>query len=99
MGKGFVWVAFVEKRGGRFGDWVYIYSSVVECFLASINPGVQPQYGEKVIRGIKQENLCEDTARRQLSTSLGEKPPEKPTPSVVALETPVSRDEESISVV
>lgn len=31
----------------------HIYSSVVECFLASINPGVQPQYGEKVVRGNK----------------------------------------------
>ena len=31
----------------------HIYSLVVEYFLASINPGVQPQYGKKVVRGNK----------------------------------------------
>lgn len=46
------------RKEGADLETGYIYISVVECFLASINPGVQPQYGEKVIRGIKQENLC-----------------------------------------
>lgn len=52
----FGWYMWREE-GSDLGTW-HIYSSVVECFLASINPGVQPQYGEKVIRGIKQKNLC-----------------------------------------
>lgn len=41
-----------RKEGADLGT-EHVYSSVVECFLASSNPRIQPQYGRKVVRGNK----------------------------------------------
>lgn len=43
-----------RKEGADLGT-EHMYSSVVECFLASINPKIQPQYGGKLVRGNKTE--------------------------------------------